>query len=217
MNRLCINFIYEKIKIPPANPDFYGNYRIACIGIKPQGIPKDPNPTGCEAVSKPVILYCYQLIPGDMENEIRFVHTNLVARDWKKLAQFYIDVFDCLPTHPERDLSGEWLDRMTRVQGARIRGMHLKLPGYDNGPTLEIFEYNKPGNASASAINKPGFGHLAFHVGSVEETLSRLTSCGGKLYGEMIETEVKGVGQLKAVYATDPEGNIIEIQNWVKK
>jgi predicted enzyme related to lactoylglutathione lyase len=152
-----------------------------------------------------------------MENEIRFVHTNLVARDWKKLAQFYIDVFDCLPTHPERDLSGDWLDRMTKVQGARIRGMHLKLPGYENGPTLEIFEYNKPGSAGPSLINRPGFGHIAFHVSNVEETMKKLISFGGKSYGEVVETEVKGVGKLKALYAVDPEGNIVEIQNWVKK
>ena len=27
----------------------------------------------------------------------RYVHTNLVARDWKKLAQFYETVLDCAP------------------------------------------------------------------------------------------------------------------------
>ena len=27
----------------------------------------------------------------------KYTHTNLVARDWKKLARFYEEVFGCLP------------------------------------------------------------------------------------------------------------------------
>jgi predicted enzyme related to lactoylglutathione lyase len=26
---------------------------------------------------------------------MKYAHTNIIARDWEKLAQFYIDVFDC--------------------------------------------------------------------------------------------------------------------------
>ena len=28
-----------------------------------------------------------------MNDKIKFAHTNIIARDWKRLAQFYIDVF----------------------------------------------------------------------------------------------------------------------------
>ena len=40
---------------------------------------------------------------------------------------------------------------------------------------------------------------------------------GGSLYGELIEKEIEGIGILKAVYAMDPEGNIVEVQNWRSK
>ena len=43
----------------------------------------------------------------------RYAHTNLISRDWKKLSQFYIEVFDCSPVPPERDLAGEWLEQAT--------------------------------------------------------------------------------------------------------
>lgn len=46
--------------------------------------------------------------------------------------------------------------------------------------------------------------------------LKKIITCGGASYGELIEKEIAGVGVLKAVYARDPEGNIIEIQNWKK-
>jgi predicted enzyme related to lactoylglutathione lyase len=153
-----------------------------------------------------------------MKNEIRYVHTNLIAKDWKKLAQFYIDVFECLPTHPERDISGDWIDKMTRIADVRIKGIHLKLPGYDNGPTIEIFEYSKASDlATPPRINSYGFGHIAFHVTNVEETIEKLLVHGGSKYGSLIEKEIEKNGVLKAIYAKDPEGNIIEIQNWSKK
>ena len=148
---------------------------------------------------------------------IKFVHTNLIAKDWKKLAKFYMDVFECEPTRPERDLSGEWIDKMTGIPGVGIKGIHLKLPGFENGPTLEIFEYNVTSKTAKNPlINDPGFGHIAFHVSNVEETIDRLITNGGALYGELIEKEIKGIGIIKALYAKDPEGNIIEIQNWKK-
>ncbi|PYI70612.1 MAG: glyoxalase, partial [Verrucomicrobia bacterium] len=74
----------------------------------------------------------------------KYVHTNLIARDWKRLVQFYSEVFGCQPKGPERDLSGNWLDSVNAVPNAHLRGVHLRLPGYgDDGPTLEIFSYDQ--------------------------------------------------------------------------
>lgn len=148
---------------------------------------------------------------------IRYVHTNLIARDWRKLADFYIGVFQCRPLIPERDLSGDWLDKLTGLNNAHIRGIHLALPGFQDGPTLEIFQYDPqvPGNGPTS-INSPGLGHLAFHVDDVDRVLEMLLSHGGSQLGELIQKEYPELGLLTAVYARDPEGNIIEIQNWRK-
>lgn len=153
-----------------------------------------------------------------MTNAIRYVHTNLIAADWRQLADFYCEVFGCRPTGPERDLHGEWIEKMTVLPSARIRGVHLSLPGYGpGGPTLEIFSY-EPANLAASqpVINRQGFGHLAFHVDSVEHTLQKLLENGGGQLGELIVRDYGSLGILTAVYARDPEGNILEIQNWRK-
>lgn len=148
---------------------------------------------------------------------VKYVHTNLIARDWKSLAQFYIEVLGCRPTYPERDLAGEWIDKLTEIPGVRVRGMHLSLPGYENGPTLEIFEYS-PGNdrSDGQAINLRGLGHLAFHVDDVEEVLAAVISHGGKPFGEVVRKNYPELGLLTAVYVKDPEGNFIELQNWKK-
>ncbi len=146
--------------------------------------------------------------------KIKYVHTNLIAADWKKLAKFYIDVFGCKVKPPERDLYGEWLDKLTSLPEVHIKGIHLMLPGYDdNGPTLEIFEFNKNINNKKN-INNEGYGHIAFAVDDVDACFKLVKSHGGSSIGETVKCEVEGVGMLHVVYAKDPEGNIIEIQKW---
>jgi hypothetical protein len=78
-----------------------------------------------------------------MNSAAKYAHTNLIAEDWRMLANFYQHVFGCVPVPPERDFHGEKLEAGTGIPGAHLRGVHLRLPGYtDNGPTLEIFNYN---------------------------------------------------------------------------
>jgi len=145
----------------------------------------------------------------------RYTHTNLVARDWRRLAAFYQDVFGCEPVPPGRDLSGSWLDRGTGIPGVRVRGVHLRLPGHgDSGPTLEIFTYEPALDGPTPAPNRAGLGHIAFEVDDVSAACDALLEAGGRLLGEVVTHEVPGRGTLSFVYGADPEGNIIELQRW---
>lgn len=149
------------------------------------------------------------------EYPIKFAHTNLIAADWRRLAQFYVQVFGCIPVPPERDLSGKWLDRATTIPGAHLRGIHLRLPGWgDAGPTLEIFQYDRELEKLPPATNRPGFGHIAFKVADVAAARRAVLAAGGADYGEMVAVEIPGAGAIQFVYVTDPEGNIIELQLW---
>jgi len=144
-----------------------------------------------------------------------FGHISIVARDWQKLAQFYLEVFNCTPVFPPRDLSGNWLEKATGILGARLQGMHLRLPGHGpNGPTLEIFQYNMPAERPPTAVNRPGFAHIAFVVEDVAAALEEVKAAGGGAIGEIASFEIAGAGTVTLVYATDPEGNIIELQKW---
>ena len=150
-----------------------------------------------------------------MAIKARFVHTNLTGRDWKNLVRFYCNVFGCVLQGPDKDYSGEWLDRVTALQNAHLRGIHLLLPGYgENGPTLEIFSYESMPAGSLRKANEPGLGHIAFSVDNVEQALAEVQKAGGGAVGEIVMTNVEGVGTLHVVYARDPEGNIVELQKW---
>ncbi len=145
----------------------------------------------------------------------RYVHTNLIAKNWKRLAAFYEQVFGCVPVLPERDLSGEWLAAGTAVPGARFRGLHLRLPGHGNqGPTLEIFQYDHHLDRPETAANRPGFGHIAFVVDDVASARDAVIAAGGDTLGAVATSEVAGAGTITFTYVTDPEGNIIELQCW---
>ncbi|MEA4907089.1 MAG: VOC family protein [Chloroflexi bacterium] len=147
--------------------------------------------------------------------DAHYCHTNLIARDWKRLADFYQDVFGCRPVPPERDLSGAWLDGVTRLPGAHLRGMHLRLPGYgDDGPTLEIFQYEPELPVESHPVNRPGYGHLAFAVADVEAARQAVLAAGGGQVGDLVNVIVSGAGPICFVYMTDPEGNVIELQRW---
>ena len=148
---------------------------------------------------------------------MRFAHTNIAAKDWKRLSDFYILVFNCRVKPPVRNLSGDWLDKATGLKGARLAGVHLLLPGHgENGPTLEIFSYKDTHEGTPVMANYTGFTHIAFEVGDVETILKKALSNGAELLGEVTEKEIENVGILKFVYFRDPEGNIIEIQSWNK-
>ena len=147
--------------------------------------------------------------------QARYVHTNLVARDWLRLVEFYVQVFGCQPVPPERHLEDHWVEQATGVPGAAINGMHLRLPGYgDSGPTLEIFQYNYLQAGESPAINRPGLTHLAFAMEDVPAALAAVLAAGGRQVGELVHVYVEGAGRLAFVYASDPEGNLLELQKW---
>ncbi len=144
---------------------------------------------------------------------IKYKHTNLIAKDWKQLSEFYQKVFECIPVQPQRDLSGKWLDEITGIPESHIVGMHLRLPGFESdGPTLEIFQYDLMPEHPNVNTNTPGFSHIAFEVKNVKAVAKAVFINGGTAVGEFITQEVPGVGLLTVQYVADPEGNIIEIQ-----
>lgn len=146
---------------------------------------------------------------------IRYAHTNLIARDWKRLAQFYQKHFDCAPVSSERDHHGEKFEALTARPGARARGRHLRLPGHgENGPTLEIFEYEGGESLLHPEITRPGFAHIAFEVPDVASKREEILADGARDYGKMVTLDIHGAGRLTLCYMCDPEGNIIELQTW---
>src|SRR5688572_19909428 len=146
----------------------------------------------------------------------RYVHTNLIARDWGRLAEFYQSVFGCARVPPERHFSGPDLEAGTGVRNSSIDGVHLRMPGHGHdGPTLEIFAYSRTAEGPAPAVNRPGFGHIAFGVQSVADARAEVLAAGGNSVGEIVTLTTAVGRRVTWCYVTDPEGNVVELQSWV--
>jgi predicted enzyme related to lactoylglutathione lyase len=151
-----------------------------------------------------------------MIDGVRYGHTNLIARDWRRLAGFYTDLFGCILVPPERNYSGAELEKGTGIAGAALTGAHLRLPGFgDHGPTLEIFTYARNQEGIAPAPNVLGFGHIAFQVASVPTARQQVIAAGGASVGEVVTSTTAAGTRVMWCYVTDPEGNIVELQSWL--
>lgn len=146
-----------------------------------------------------------------------YAHTSIVARDWRALARFYQQVFECRIVPPERHYQGDWITDVTGLEDVLLEGVHLRLPGGgEQGPTLEIFAYSRHEEGGPPAANRLGLAHLAFHVDDVPAAREAVLAAGGRDLGKLHSMDVPGAGRITLIYMTDPEGNIVELQNWAK-
>ena len=117
--------------------------------------------------------------------------------NWRSLARFYQDVFGCVPMPPEHNISGPEMAAGTGITGTHVRGVHLRLPGHgDAGPTLEIFSYNHLAERPPTAVNRPGFGHLAFSVEDVAAARETVLAAGGHPVGEVVTVTLQTGGRV---------------------
>jgi catechol 2,3-dioxygenase-like lactoylglutathione lyase family enzyme len=145
----------------------------------------------------------------------QFGHVNVTCHDWRALAAFYTEVFGMQIVPPERDFSSPDLDRATGLKGAHLRGAHLRLPGGgDDGPTLEIFQYDDLEPERLPAIDRPGWGHIAFRVPDVEAAREAVLQAGGAVVGDVVTFRVADGRQVTWCYVADPAGNVVELQTW---
>jgi predicted enzyme related to lactoylglutathione lyase len=144
----------------------------------------------------------------------RYVHTNLIARDWRALVAFYVDVFGCAIVPPERDYRSDALDSGTGLHHAHLTGVHVKLPGSD--ATLEIYQYDALEPRPSPATNRAGFGHIAFEVDDVHAAQQEVLARGGHPVGEIVTLTTQTGAQVTWCYVFDPEDNVIELQSWTQ-
>lgn len=147
--------------------------------------------------------------------DARFGHVNVIARDWRRLEEFYRVVFGMAIVPPLRDYRGPDVEAGTGVVGAAFRGAHLRLPGLGpDGPTLEIYQYESGPDGGIQAANRPGYQHIAFAVPDVPAAREAVFAAGGREVGSIVTVTTADGRRVTWTYVTDPEGNYIELQAW---
>ena len=133
---------------------------------------------------------------------MKISHINVVSRDADALAIFYRKVFGFEVFRGPVFLSGEKVSRGNGLPNSAIQSLWLKLPGIA-APFLEIHEHGELHVRGAARVNATGFGHIAFEVPNIAETLSAVLAAGGSQMGEITDFESEDA-PLLIVYARDP-------------
>lgn len=141
---------------------------------------------------------------------MRLAHINIVARDAEALAAFYVNIMQCEVFRGPTRLSGEKVSRGNGLSSSDIRTTWLKFPELER-PFLEIHEHTVTHHRGQPRVNEPGFGHLAFEIENVGDTLSKIIQAGGAQIGQLTDFGTPEMPILIA-YARDPEGNVLELE-----
>jgi len=138
-------------------------------------------------------------------------HVGISTPDLDRLASFYTDVmgFEVVMTSQWRDR--EIIDRMVGLSGSAARQVMLKT----GNAYLELFEYESPTPRTAVDDRNPadhGYTHFCIDVVDIDAEYERLSANGMTFHAPPPTTEELGQSRLRAIYARDPDGNIVELQ-----
>ena len=144
----------------------------------------------------------------------RFGHVNVIARDWRLLADFYQRVLGCAFVPPERDIRGPVLVAGTGVPEPRCVARTCACPGLVRTARRSRSTSTTRRSTARPAGQPARLGHIAFAVPSVEAAREVILREGGSAVGEVVTTQTTDGRRVTWTYVTDPEGNILELQAW---
>jgi catechol 2,3-dioxygenase-like lactoylglutathione lyase family enzyme len=135
-------------------------------------------------------------------------HVSVTTGDIARSLAFYRDVLG-LPVRAVGELSGEEVDRITGVAGARLLSADLDL---GRGQLLELLEYVGSVDGEALAPERPGSGHIGLMVDDVDRLHRALVEAGITVKSAPVElTEPGDWFGVRCMTVLDPDGVAVEL------
>lgn len=146
----------------------------------------------------------------------KFRHVAIIAQDLEVMKKFYTEIlgFKCVK---EIKISSDDFQCGIGVKNSSANGIVLQLP--DTDVELEIFQIEPQRTPSdeISHTNSPGIRHISFQVENIQSCYDELTKLGIKFIEKPITVlDPKELAGFSFTYFTDPEGNIIELNELPK-
>jgi len=138
-------------------------------------------------------------------------HVAINTPDLDRLAGFYTEVMGF-----EEVMATAWrdrpmIDRMVGLTNSAARQVMLKA----GNAYLELFQYESPEPTPADPGRNPanhGYTHFCIDVVDIDAEYERLSANGMSFHSSPPTTEEMKGSHLRAIYARDPDGNIVELQ-----
>jgi catechol 2,3-dioxygenase-like lactoylglutathione lyase family enzyme len=137
-------------------------------------------------------------------------HINIVVRDLGGAKKFFLQFgFEIAR---EGNLSGEWIETLTRLKNVKARYAALSLPGHETN--LELLTFDSPVGEECPAIDvltTIGYRHIAFAVENIEKVVDDLKAQGVTFFSEIRRYEE---AKKKLCYFYGPEGIVLELAEY---
>ena len=135
-------------------------------------------------------------------------HVSVTTGDIARSLAFYRDLLE-LPVRSVGELSGEEVERITGVPGARLLSADLDL---GHGQVLELLEYVGAADGGALALDRPGSGHIGLTVDDVDAVHHKLVDAGWTVTSAPVElTEPGDWFGARCMTVLDPDGVAVEM------
>ena len=136
-------------------------------------------------------------------------HFGLTVADISRSAAFYAQFGFEPPDAEAVDCTDQWIKTMSGFPDAELKIAWLSL----NGITLELLQYVSPAGAKRTSLETKdaGSAHVAIGVDDIEDEHARLSAQGVTFRSAPITVPDGPWAGVKAVYATDPDGNTVEL------
>ena len=132
-------------------------------------------------------------------------HTAICTANLERQVAFYRDVVGFEVVNEMTWKSNELIDSIIGLKGSAARTVMLRA----GNAYLEFFQYESPAARDAEPLRPcdRGYTHICLDVVDIVAEHARLTKAGMRF-----NREPGGVGDVRAVYGWDLDGNIVEIQ-----
>jgi len=135
-------------------------------------------------------------------------HVSLATADMARFLHFYRDLIGLTLIGEGHSQPGNtWFEVVVGLKDARVHSAQLR----GGNVLIEVFQYKHPEPAQGPPPRPcdVGIRHICFDVTDIQSEYERLKSAGVEFISE---PQTMGNHQVKAVYARDPDNNIVELQ-----
>lgn len=139
-------------------------------------------------------------------------HVGLVVTDIARSLEFWCDVMGFVVAR-QMEESGPHIDAMMGLKDVRVTTAKLAAP---DGNLLELLQFHSHPDKS-EWVGKPystGLTHIALTVRDLNETVRRLKQNGSSFPSS---PQFSPDGMVKVIYATGPEGILLELVEVINK
>jgi glyoxylase I family protein len=138
---------------------------------------------------------------------LQFSHTGICVSDLQRSIAFYRDVFG-FKQHHSLHFEGEPAAKLLRIKDLVMDVVYLER----DGTVIELLYFKdrvESQEVVPREINKIGLTHISFNVDEMGKLLGDIEEAGGAILSETLMGDPDGPSA--AVFATDPDGTLIEL------